>query len=124
MSKVTMKVSNGTIYLSGEVDSDKDFENIVTLAESTAGVTAVNVDNLFVKDNHQSLADLYLTAKIKGTLIRKNILDKNFSAWTIDIKTQNGHVYLTGQADSVINKQAILDTVKSITEVKTIDDNL
>ncbi|ASQ45062.1 BON domain-containing protein [Legionella clemsonensis] len=124
MNKVKMKVSNGSIYLFGELDSEIDYEKVVTLVESTEGVTAVNVDNLTIIGRHDSLKDLQLTAKIKGTLIREKILDRNFPAWTIDVKTKNDQVYLTGEVASAEHKKIILDSISSISEVSNIIDKI
>lgn len=124
MNKVKMKVSNGSIYLFGQLDSEKDYEKIMTLVESTEGLTAVNIDNLTVVGSHHALKDLQITAKIKGILIRKNILDKNVSTWTIDIKTKDSHVYLSGQTISAKHKKIILDTIKSIPEVDQLSDSI
>lgn len=69
-SNLTIEVKNKVVYLSGELASDTDYEKAVTLAESIKGVHDVNVDELSVKDSDQPLTDAYITAKVKGALIK------------------------------------------------------
>ncbi|KTC85128.1 BON domain-containing protein [Legionella brunensis] len=124
MSKVTMKVSNGVVFLSGRLDSEANYEKIITLAESTQGVKDVNVDQLTVKGSQQSLKDISITAKVKGALIREDIMDKNISSWTIHVDTQKGQVFLTGQVGSIKQKDSIMKVVKSVNGVHEVNDKI
>ncbi|WED42482.1 BON domain-containing protein [Legionella cardiaca] len=124
MSNVKMKVSHGTIYLAGQLDSLADYEKIITLAESTQGVKDVNVEQLIVKDNPQSLKDLSLTAKVRGTLIREDILDKDIPSWTLNVETKNEQVYLSGQVLSSKQKKSIIRVAKSIKGVQQVHDKM
>ncbi|KTD22050.1 osmotically inducible protein Y [Legionella lansingensis] len=124
MSKIKMKVSNGIVYLSGQLDSKTDYEKVVTLVESTQGVKDVNVDDLSVKGSKQPLHDSYITAKVRGALIREDIMGRDILAWTLDIETKNGQVYLSGQVASVKEKALIMKVVKAVKGVQKINDKM
>ncbi|HBI21216.1 MAG TPA: hypothetical protein DDY37_01280 [Legionella sp.] len=68
-NKMTISVTNGVAHLSGQLDSNTDYEKVVTVAESTDGIVDVNADNRQVKDSQSPLADTYTTAKVKGVLV-------------------------------------------------------
>ncbi|KTC76940.1 BON domain-containing protein [Legionella brunensis] len=122
--KVQATVSNGVVYLSGQLDSDTDYEKVVILAESTQGVGDINVDKLTVKGSDEPLNDSLLTAKIKGALIQEDIMGKDLPSWSVGVETKNGQVYLSGQVASAKEKQAILDVVKSVKGVGKINDKM
>ncbi|KTD07556.1 BON domain-containing protein [Legionella jamestowniensis] len=122
--KVSIKVTNGIVYLSGQLPSDTDYENVVTLVESTRGIGNVNVDNLTVKDSNAPLQDSWITAKVKAALIQADIMGKDLPSWTVGVETKNGQVFLSGQVASAQEKQAILNVVKSVKGVNKVDDQM
>ncbi|ASQ44780.1 BON domain-containing protein [Legionella clemsonensis] len=122
--KVSIKVTNGIVYLSGQLPSDTDYENVVTLVESTRGIGNVNVDNLTVKDSKAPLQDSWITAKVKAALIQADIMGKDLPSWTVGVETKNGQVFLSGQVASAQEKQAILNVVKSVKGVSKVDDQM
>ncbi|VEG90910.1 BON domain-containing protein [Legionella spiritensis] len=122
--KVNVTVTDGIASLSGKVDSDTDYEKIITLTESTPGIKDVNVDNLTVKDSQQPLKDTYITAKIKGALIKADIMDKDLPAWTLSVETKDGVVYLSGDVASAQQKQSILNLVNGVQGVSGVKDRM
>lgn len=124
MSKLSMKVSNGTIFLTGELDSSSDYEKVIMLAQSTEGVKEVNVDNLSVKENHVSLNDIYLTALVKGALIKQHLINKDPSTWSFQVETKDNQVYLSGYAASTKQKKMIIKIAKSIQGVHEVHSTL
>ncbi|KTD22987.1 BON domain-containing protein [Legionella israelensis] len=122
--KVQVQVNNGVVALSGQVESDTDYENVITLAESVKGVQDVTVDNLTVKDSKSPLNDAYITAKVKGALIQKDLFDTDIPSWSIGVETKNGKVFLSGKAASEAEKQQIMQVVKSVKGVQSVDDQI
>lgn len=122
--QVQVQVINGTVSLSGQVNSDTDYEKVITLTESIQGISDVNVDKLTVKESKQPLKDTYLTAKIKAALIRSDLMDKDIPSWTLGVETKNGEVYLSGQVASAEEKQAILKLVTSVKGVEKVNDKM
>lgn len=122
--KVNVTVKDGVVYLAGELPSNTDYEKVVTLAGSTKGVTDVNVDKLTVKDSSQPLTDSYITAKVKGALIRSDVMAKDIPSWSISVETKDGQVFLSGTTETVEQKQKILDVVKQVTGVTGVSDKM
>ncbi|KTD15979.1 osmotically inducible protein Y [Legionella lansingensis] len=122
--KINVTVNNGVVYLSGQLDSDTDYEKVVTLAQSIQGVGDINVDKLTVKDSQSPLNDTFLTAKIKGALIQADLMGKDLPSWSLGVETKDGQVYLSGQVASAEEKQAILNVVKSVKGIGKINDKM
>jgi hyperosmotically inducible protein len=122
MVKVT--VSNGIVTLAGQLNSNTDYERVVTIAQSTQGVSDVNVENLTVKDSQNPLSDTFITAKIKGAILKADILGKDIPTWSIHVETKNGNVYLSGTVNTQEEKQNVLNVVKSVSGVGKINDGI
>ncbi len=122
--QVNVVVNNGVIFLSGQVPSDTDYEKVVVLTESIKGSKDINAQSLTVKDSTQPLTDTFITAKVKGMLIKTDLFDTNIPSWTIGVETKDGKVFLSGHVSSEADKQKILDVVQSIKEVKGVDDQI
>ncbi|STX30135.1 periplasmic protein [Legionella beliardensis] len=122
--KITIHVDNGLAYLSGQLNSYAEYEQIVMLVESTLGVVDVNAENLTVVGNQAPLRDTLLRAKIKGILLQSGRLGKEVSTWPVQIEVNDGQVSLIGKVASLQEKQFIIDTVKSFEDVETINDRI
>lgn len=120
--KVNVSVKNAEVFLAGELPSNTDYDNVVTLTESTKGVSDVNVDKLTVKGSTQPLQDSYLTAKVKGALIREDLMGKDIPSWSIHVETKNGVVFLSGNVLSPEQKLNILRVVKLVKGVSNVND--
>lgn len=123
---VTFTVNKGTVTFNGTVDSDSEAAMLVETASSIVGVGDVKVDDLKVPDSKQPFSDMLITAKVKGLLIREDLLgDKDLSSLKTGIETQNGIVYITGTVD---NKQQIDNAVNiiliDVPEVKKVKYNV
>ncbi|PJD94269.1 MAG: hypothetical protein CK424_00135 [Legionella sp.] len=123
-NKINIVVTNGVVYLSGQLDSNTDYEKVVTMAQSTNGIVDVNADHLTIKDSQNSLADTYITSKVKGALIQSEILGKDISAWSVHVETKNGEVYLSGTVKSQAEKEHIVATAQSIKGVTKVIDQV
>jgi osmotically-inducible protein OsmY len=85
------------VYLKGVVDSVTQANLAVQMAEATMGVKDVDTMKLYVKSSDQPTQDTYITAKIKGVLIRESLRNENYiDLKNIIVETKNGVVYLSG----------------------------
>jgi hyperosmotically inducible periplasmic protein len=124
LQQVKISVNNGIVTLAGQLNSNTDYEHVVTIAQSTHGVSDVNVENLTVKDSQNPLSDTLITAKIKGAILKADILGKDIPTWSVHVETKNGNVYLSGTLATPAEKQNVLDVVKSVPGVGKINDGL
>lgn len=124
VSNVAVSVQNGVAYLSGELNSETDYESVVTLAQATPGVKEVNADKLTVKDSQSPLADTLITAKVKGAILKSDLLGKDIPTWSVHVETKDGIVYLSGEIPTLEEKQNILEVVKSVKGITDIKDAL
>lgn len=122
--KIEVHNMNGIIHLKGALDTDSQYEKAVMLAGSVKGVDEVNADLLTVKKSEQPLTDVFITAKVKGLLIKNKILDtKDIQYWPINIETKNGVVYISGTIDKQVQKENIIEIIHSIDGVTSINTN-
>lgn len=122
--KVDVSIMNSTVFLKGELPSDTDYEKVVTLVESIKGVKDVNAHSLTVKDSNQPMQDIYITSKVKGALIREDVMGKDIPSWTIGVETKNGKVFLSGTVANEQEKQKVADVVKDVSGVMDIDNKI
>ena len=122
--KVTVAAKSGVVYLSGQLDSDTDYEKVITLVESIQGVTEVNADNLTVKGSNQPLTDTYITAKVKGALLESDIMGKDIPSWSVKVETKDGQVYLSGTVATATEKQTILNVTKKVKGITKVNDQI
>jgi len=124
-SDIHVKTNDAIVTLSGVVDSNTQASTAVEIAESSKGVKDVEAKDLTVKDSHQPMEDTYITAKVKGAILKEELFNnKNASTVNVHVETQNGTVYLSGD---VLNKQQAKQAVKvakSIHGVKGVVSHL
>lgn len=121
---VTVLIKKRTVYLSGKLPSDTDYEQTVAWVEAIKDGHEVNVDELSVEKSDQPITDTYTTAKIKGQLIKTDLFDKDIPSWSVGVETKNGLVYLSGEVKSDADKAEILKVVKSVKGIKGINDQI
>ncbi len=122
---VSVATHNGNVALKGTVNSDTEYEQAVSLAQSVDGVKDVDVDDLKVKDSESPLTDLAITAKVNGKLIQDNLFSsKELAYMGFDVETKNQVVYLKGKVKSEAIKNNIEQIAKSISGVKSVDSAL
>jgi len=118
---INVTTQNSVVVLSGQVDTDMQYQQAVTLAEATNSVKDVNAENLKVTKSNSPLRDLYVTAKVNGVILKENIMkNDDVMYWPIKIETKNSVVYLSGHVDSQKQKQAIEKITKLVDGVKSV----
>lgn len=123
----TIKVSttNGMVTLTGTVDTKSEYEKTIIIARSTDGVTKVNADNLKIKSSDSPVSDLFITAQIKGLLLKEKIFsDLDVLVWQVKIETKDGVVFASGNVDNQKQKDMVLKIINSVNGVKSIKDDI
>ena len=122
---ISVVTTNHTVALSGNVITDLQYEAAVSLAESIDGVTDVNADKLIVKASEAPLADTYITAKAKGTILKEKLFgSKSVEYWPVKIETKDGVVYLTGAVDTDDQRANIVTLIEGINGVKSVKSTI
>ncbi|MGQ3888719.1 BON domain-containing protein [Legionella sp. CNM-1927-20] len=122
---INITATNQQVILRGQVDTDMEYERAISLAESVQGVNDVNADHLLVKDSKSPLADTFITAKVKGTLMKEKLFgEKDIEYWPVSVETKNGVVYLAGNVDTNEQRTNIENLVKRVSGVKSVKSSL
>lgn len=118
---VTVTTQNSIVYLSGDVNTDKEASTLIQIAQATHGVKDVDAEKLNIKTSIQPFMDTVITAKVKGAFIRDKLIEgKDIPITTIDVETKDGKVYLTGSADNQDQVNNAIASAKSITNIKDV----
>jgi len=122
---IQVVTNNGEVTLSGVVGSETEASTAVEIAESTDGVQNVITDNLKVKDSNQPLTDAYITAKVKGKIMKEKLVSsKNLPLTGIKVETQNGQVFLSGEIENSAQEAQVVNIANSVKGVKKVTSNL
>ncbi len=115
---VSVSVDRGYVMLAGSVEREELKKLVEEEVWKINGV--VGVKNAIVIGNAttfaQSTGDAAITTKIKSMLLmRKGVRSSNFS-----IKTINGIVHVSGIAESIQEKDAVLSVIKTTSGVRKV----
>lgn len=120
--KIDIKSTDGNVVLAGNVDSDSQASSIVEIAQSIVGVKDVDASAIKVKDSSQPYADMVITAKAKGLLLREKVFGtKDVPAINLSVETKDGVVYLTGaieKNEQIENAIKIIQGIKGVSKVE------
>jgi hyperosmotically inducible protein len=124
-SSISVTTFNHNVVLSGRVATDTQYERAISLADSVIGVNDVNADNLTVKVSKAPLTDTYLTAKVKGMLLKEKLFGrKSIDYWPIKIETKNSVVYLSGKVRSITQKNNLDNLVHGVSGIKSVNSSI
>ncbi|MCX7114755.1 MAG: BON domain-containing protein [Gammaproteobacteria bacterium] len=124
-SAITVTTTNQNVVLTGMVDTDLQYEKAVALAQSVQGVADVNADNLKVNKSVAPMNDLYLTAKVKGIIMKEKLFgDKPVEYWPVSVETKDGVVFLTGVVDTQQQMKNIVSLAQSVTGIKSVNSTI
>lgn len=128
-SSINVETKNGVVILSGTVDSESEAAAAIQIAASTVGVKEVDSNNLYIKaevqQGKQTIRDSYITAKVKGRLIREKLMNNvEFPAVMISVETKDGIVYLSGTVEHEGQLKNAIELTKSVIGVKKVISKL
>lgn len=122
---IKVTINNSTAILSGEVDTNLQYDRAMILAMNTEGIENVDVKNLKIKDSKDPFADALVTAKIKLNLFKdKYFKGQDVLVWPITASTYNGTVYVIGEVQSAEQKQRILKVIEDTDGVKAVKQDI
>jgi osmotically-inducible protein OsmY len=116
--KLSVKVLDGRIFLSGKVDTPEEKLNITKLAWETKGTRSVkNNINIKQKFSFKNAAqDVLITSQLRVALV----LNKNVKAANFNIDTVNQKTYVFGIAHNEDEKKEIIQEAKQIVDLKEL----
>jgi hyperosmotically inducible protein len=118
---ISVVTTNDNVTLTGQVSTDLQYEEAVSLAQSIDGVRDVDADKLQVKESSAPLADTFITAKAKGTILKEKLFgSKSVEYWPVSIETKDGVVYLIGTVDTDDQRANIVTLIEGIHGVKSV----
>ena len=116
--KISVKVLDGRIFLSGKADEPEEKLRITKMAWETKGVRSVK-NNIAIKQkfSFKNVAtDVLITSQLRAALIfNKNVKAANFNIDTINQKT-----YVFGIAHNEDEKKEIIQEAKQIVDLKEL----
>jgi len=116
--KLSVKVLDGRIFLSGKVDEAEEKLKITKIAWETKGARSVK-NNIAVKKefSFKNVAtDILITSQLRTALI----LNKKVKAANFNIDTINQKTYIFGIAHNNEEKKEILQEAKKIVDLKEL----
>ena len=116
--KISVKVLDGRIFLSGKADEPEEKLRITKMAWETKGARSVK-NNIAIKQkfSFKNVAtDILITSQLRAALIfNKNVKAANFNIDTINRKT-----YVFGIAHNEDEKKEIIQEAKQIVDLKEL----
>tara|TARA_B100002003_G_scaffold46784_1_gene42048 strand:- start:52 stop:642 length:591 start_codon:yes stop_codon:yes gene_type:complete len=116
--KISVKVLDGRIFLSGKVNTAEEKLKITKMAWEIKGTRSVK-NNIAIKQKF-SFKNIVLDTLITSQLRVALILNKNVSAANFNIDTINQKTYVFGIAHSENEKKEIIQEAKQIVDLKEL----
>ena len=116
--KISVKVLDGRIFLSGKADEPEEKLLITKMAWETKGARSVK-NNISIKQkfSFKNVAtDVLITSQLRAALI----LNKNVKAANFNIDTINQKTYVFGIAHNEDEKKEIIQEAKQIVDLKEL----
>ena len=116
--KISVKVIDGRIFLSGKVDEPEEKLKITKMAWETKGARSVK-NNISIKQKFSfknTAMDILITSQLRAALI----LNKNVKAANFNIDTINKTTYVFGIAHTENEKKEIIQEAKQIVDMKEL----
>ena len=116
--KISVKVLDGRIFLSGNVDEPEEKLKITKMAWETKGARYVkNIIKIKQKFSFKNVTkDILITSQLRTALI----LNKNVKAANFNIDTINQKTYVFGIAHNENEKKEIIQEAKQIVDMKEL----
>ena len=116
--KISVKVLDGRIFLSGKADEPEEKLLITKMAWETKGARSVK-NNISIKQKFSFknvAADVLITSQLRAALI----FNKNVKAANFNIDTVNQKTYVFGIAHNEDEKKEIIQEAKQIVDLKEL----
>ena len=117
---LNIATSDGTVTLTGRVDSSGTKEEATEAAYRVSGVRLVDNELEVTPSEPDIRSDSEIADAIKNALL----LDTRCPYQRINVEVTKGHVRLSGSVDYAYERQAALDDVLKIAGVRSIDNQI
>lgn len=121
---ISVTTNNGIVHLSGNVDTGLQADKVVEIAQGVSGVKDVNNSKLTVTSSESYTEDAFITAKVKGTIMRLSFDDKISSNHDLHVETTNGAVHIAGVVGNKKDVTTIKDALKEVSGVKSVHTDI
>lgn len=123
--KIFVSTTHGCVTLKGHVRDKQAFVDALRLAKSTKGVQSVDAEQLEIKRVNTVFTDAYITAKVETAILKAKVLDdESIPLVGINATTKNGTVILTGNVKNRKDISLIINRIKTVRGVKTVNSKL
>ncbi len=134
--KIDTKVNQSRAFLSGQVDSELDRQLAEQIAHRIDGIQSVQNNLAVVRDadadtnwqrqaaERRSFREWFEDATISTRIKSKLLFDKNTSGMSVNVDSDHGHVTLTGQVDSVIERNQAESLAREVDGVNQVVNQL
>jgi hyperosmotically inducible protein len=120
---IDVEVDRDRVQLNGFVESAAERDRAIEIARSVAGNRAVD-HNLEITEGQRTAGE-YIDDKTLITKVNAALADDQVaSSLDIDVEVNRGEVTLGGFVDSETQRQAAIDTVRNVSGVRNIVNNL
>ena len=125
--KISVKVLDGRIFLSGKIDAPEEKLKITKMAWETKGARSVK-NNIKIKQKFSfknTAKDILITTQLRAALI----INKNVKAANFNIDTINQKIYVFGiaydeneKSEIILEAKQIVDVEKVVTSILMVSD--
>lgn len=124
---ISVKTENKVVTLSGDVTSDEQKSQALSVAKAVEGVSQVN-DKLTVQHKSSSetatlkgyAGDTAITSEVKAKLLADDIVPSR----NVKVETNAGAVHLTGTVTSAAQAERAAEIAKAVSGVKSVRNDL
>ncbi len=115
-------VNQGIVSIAGTIPTEEQAVQLVQTIASVKDVRDVFVDQLSTTQVSPNLADLLITARVKGAIVRQKIFGKNIDIdhIPIGIQTNQGIVFLSGVVDNRAQLDALVTLIQLMRSVPRV----
>ncbi|MBF0381476.1 MAG: BON domain-containing protein [Magnetococcales bacterium] len=114
VANVNVSVYQGRVLLTGVAASQEEISEAISLAKNTRGVLEVSSEIQVQSETPKELAnDVWISTQVKSRLFSSD----HVRGIDIHVETTKGVVYLTGQAQSVEERDQAIESAKSVSGV-------
>lgn len=126
---INTDVKDGTVTLTGKVDSEIDKALAEELVENLEGVEEINneitvYNEAEMKDEPNEMLSGLKDSKVASVVKTRLLLESEVSGTDIDVDAKSGVVILQGEVDSKSEQDLAIAIAKNTNDVKEVIDNL
>lgn len=125
MFDIEVHAKGNTVYLSGEVRDDLQYQRAAIIPLMIDGVEYVVADELDVRRGLMKRQDLYILTNINAALVLKELMPfDSIGYWSVKINVHHGDVKMRGTVATEIKRERIIHTVKHTPKVRSIKEDI